>query len=73
MCRFLKSDTVKGKWGGDLPKLPCDHVGEQLNDADVAIGDRARGILNRLLKKDKERGFVLGVRAFFCAAITHLQ
>ena len=72
MCRFLKSDTVKGKWGSDLPKLPCDHVGEQLNDADVAIGDRARGIL-RLLKKDKERGFVLGVRAFFCAAITHLQ
>ena len=72
MCRFLKSDTVKSKWRSDLPKLPCDHVGEQLNDADVAIGDRARGIL-RLLKKDKERGFVLGVRAFFCAAITHLQ
>ena len=61
--RFLKSDTLKGK---------CDHVGEQLNDADVAIGDRARGIL-RLLKKDKERGFMLGVRAFFCATITHLQ
>ena len=72
MCRFLKSDAVKGKWGSDLPKLPCAHVGEQLNDADVAIGDRARGI-RRLLTKDKERGFVLGVRAFFCAAITHLQ
>ena len=25
------------------------------------------------MKKDKERGFMLGVRAFFCAAITHLQ
>ena len=37
MCRFLKSDTVKGKWGSDLPKLPCDHVGEQLKYVDVAI------------------------------------
>ena len=72
MCRFLKSDTLKGKWGSDLPKLSCDHVGEQLNDVDVAIGDRARRIL-RLSKKDKERGFMLGVCAFFCAAITHLQ
>ena len=43
-----------------------------LKDADIAIGDRARGIL-RQLKKDKERGCMLGVRAFFCAAITHLQ
>lgn len=72
MRRFLKSDAMKGKYGTELSKLPCEDIQLRLADEDIVMGDHSRDVLQRL-NKEKQRSVMLGVRSFFCAAIGHLQ
>ena len=72
MRRFVQADQLKDVHGSALQSVSCQGIKDQLPDGELAIGDNTRKYL-ALLKPDKQKAALLGMRAFWRAAVSHLQ
>ena len=72
MRRFLKPTALEGKYGAALGSVSCVDVKLQLGDNELVIGDQTRQVL-ACLNPAKQRLAILGIRAFYVAAVSHLQ
>ena len=72
MKRFVKADQLKDVHGSALQSVSCQDIKDQLPDGELVIGNNTRKYL-ALLKPDKQKAALLGMRAFWGAAVSHLQ
>ena len=72
MRRFVQADQLKDVHGSALQPVSCQGIKDQLPDGELVIGDNTRKYL-ALLKPDKRKAALLGMRAFLGAAVSHLQ
>ena len=72
MRRFVQADQLKDVHGSALQSVSCQAIKDQLPDGELVIGDNIRKYLP-LLKPDKQKAALLGMRAFWGAAVSHLQ
>ena len=64
MRRFVQADQLKDVHGSALQSVSCEGIKDQLPDGELVIGDNTRKYL-ALLKPDKQKAALLGMRAFF--------
>ena len=64
MKRFVQADQLKDVHGSALQSVSCEGIKDQLPDGELVIGDNTRKYL-ALLKPDKQKAALLGMRAFF--------
>ena len=72
MRRFVQADQLKDVQGSALQSVSCQCIKDQLPDGELVIGDNTWKYL-ALLKPDKQKAALLGMRAFWGAAVSHLQ
>ena len=72
MRRFVSADQLKDVHSSALQSLSCQGIKEQLPDGELVIGDNTRKHLEQL-KPNKQKAALLGMRAFWGAASSHLQ
>ena len=64
MRRFVQADQLKDVHGSALQSVSCQGIKDQLPDGELVIGDNTRKYL-ALLKPDKQKAALLGMRAFW--------
>ena len=72
MRRFVLADQLKDVHSSALQSVSCQGIKEQIPDGELVIGDNIRKHL-ALLKANKQKAALLGMRAFCGAAVSHLQ
>ena len=72
MRRFVQADQLKDVHGSALQSVSCQDIRDRLTDGELVIGNNTRKYL-ALLKSDKQKAALLGMRAFWGAAVSHLQ
>ena len=72
MRRFVQADQLKDVHGSALQSVSCQDIKDRLPDGELVIGNNTRKYL-ALLKPDKQKAALLGIRAFWGAAVSHLQ
>ena len=71
MRRFVQADQLKDVHGSALQSVSCQGIKDRLPDGELVIGYNTRKYLT-LLKADKQKAALLGMRAFWGAAVSHL-
>ena len=72
MRRFVQADQLKDEHDSALQSVSCQDIKDQLSDGELVIGDNTRKYF-ALLKPDKQKAALLGMRAFWVPAVSHLQ
>ena len=72
MRRFVQADQLKDVHGSALQSVSCQGIKDRLPDGELVIGDNTRKYL-AMLKPDKQKAALLGMHAFWGAAVLHLQ
>ena len=72
MRRFVQADQLKDVHGSPLQSVSCQGIKDRLPDGELVISNNTRKYL-ALLKPDKQKAALLGMRAFWGAAVSHLQ
>ena len=72
MRRFVQADQLKDVHDSALQSVSYQGIKGRLPDSELVIGDNTRKYL-ALLKPDKQKAVLLGMRAFWGAAVSHLQ
>ena len=72
MGRFFQADQLKDVHGLALQSVSCQDIKDRLPDGELVIGNNTRKYL-ALLKPDKRKAALLGMRAFWGAAVSRLQ
>ena len=67
MRRFVQADQLKDVHGSALQSVSCQDIKDLLPDGELVIGDNTRKYL-ALLKPDKQKAALFGMRAFWEAA-----
>ena len=74
MRRYLRTSVLEGKYGSELATIPSasGDISAQVKDKDIVMGDKTKEALG-LLKPDKQKVAIIGMRSFYGATVSHLQ
>ena len=71
MRRFVQADQLKDVHSSALQSVSCQDIKDQFPDGELVVGNNTMKYL-ALLKPNKQKAALLGMCAFWGAAVSHL-